>query len=162
MYKHLLSHKAIGLECPITHICQECEKFCDTISNCMIISIPIKCLYPWQWQQKLICSSCRKWQNVKFEQNFGAIFRENGSFPDPGNSTVEFLMPKSSFTQKFVQGFAPVGKLFQTLNCWIVSPGGCILRMVPKQVRYRICWKWRIWNIITHVRSPMLNTTMSE
>ena len=55
---------------------------------------------------------------VKFGQNCGAIFRENGSLSGNGNTTVEFLMPKSSFPQRFGQGFAPWGNYskLQTLG----------------------------------------------
>ena len=59
---------------------------------------------------------------VKFGQNFEAIFRESGSLPDNRNTTIEFLIPKSSFPQKFGQGFA-LRKLFQTPDSWIISPG---------------------------------------
>jgi len=45
--------------------------------------------------------------NTQFGQNFKAIFRENEGLPEHGTMPVEFVMPKSSFPQKFGQGFAP-------------------------------------------------------
>ena len=45
--------------------------------------------------------------NAQFGQNFKAIFRENEGLPEHGTTPVEFVMPKSSFPQKFGQGFAP-------------------------------------------------------
>ena len=45
--------------------------------------------------------------NAQFGQNFKAIFRENEGLPKHGTTPVEFVMPKSSFPQKFGQGFAP-------------------------------------------------------
>ena len=48
-----------------------------------------------------------KMANTQFGQNFEAIFRENGGLSEHGTTPVEFVMPKSSFPQKFGQGFAP-------------------------------------------------------
>ena len=48
-----------------------------------------------------------KMGNTQFGQNFKAIFRENEGLPEHGTMPVEFVMPKSSFPQKFGQGFAP-------------------------------------------------------
>ena len=45
--------------------------------------------------------------DTQFGQNFEAIFRENGGLSEHGTTPVEFVMPKSSFPQKFGQGFAP-------------------------------------------------------
>ena len=45
--------------------------------------------------------------NAQFGQNFEAIFRENEGLSEHGTTPVEFVMPKSSFPQKFGQGFAP-------------------------------------------------------
>ena len=47
-----------------------------------------------------------KMGNTQFGQNFEAIFRENEGLPEHGTTPVEFVMPKSSFPQKFGQGFA--------------------------------------------------------
>ena len=44
--------------------------------------------------------------NTQFGQNFEAIFRENEGLPEHGTMPVEFVIPKSSFPQKFGQGFA--------------------------------------------------------
>ena len=44
--------------------------------------------------------------NTQFGQNFEAIFRENEGLSEHGTTPVEFVMPKSSFAQKFGQGFA--------------------------------------------------------
>ena len=48
-----------------------------------------------------------KMANTQIGQNFEAIFRENGGLSEHGTTPVEFVMPKSSFPQKFGQGFAP-------------------------------------------------------
>ena len=48
-----------------------------------------------------------KMANTQFGQNFEAIFRENEGLSEHGTTPVEFVMPKSSFPQKFGQGFAP-------------------------------------------------------
>ena len=46
--------------------------------------------------------------NTQFgEKNFKAIFRPNEGLSEHGTTPVEFVMPKSSFPQKFGQGFAP-------------------------------------------------------
>ena len=47
-----------------------------------------------------------KMGNTQFGQNFEAIFRENEGLSEHGPTPVEFVMPKSSFPQKFGQGFA--------------------------------------------------------
>ena len=70
--------------------------------------------------------------NTQFGQNFEAIFRENGGLSGHGTTPFEFVMPKSSFPQKFGQGFA-LEETIQTPDSWIVSPE-CIQRMAPKQV----------------------------
>ena len=48
-----------------------------------------------------------KMVNTQFGQNFEVIFRENEGLSEHGTTPVEFVMPKSSFPQKFGQGFAP-------------------------------------------------------
>ena len=47
-----------------------------------------------------------KMGNTQFGQNFEGIFRENEGLSEHGTTPVEFVMPKSSFPQKFGQGFA--------------------------------------------------------
>ena len=47
-----------------------------------------------------------KMGNTQFGQIFEAIFRENEGLSEHGTTPVEFVMPKSSFPQKFGQGFA--------------------------------------------------------
>ena len=71
---------------------------------------------------------------VKFGQNFEAIFRGNGSLPDNRNTTIEFVITKSSFPQKFGQGFAVWGNYPNSRL--LDSFPGCIQRMAPKQVYY--------------------------
>ena len=67
-----------------------------------------------------------KMANTQFGQNFEAIFRENGGLSEHGTTPIEFVMPKSSFPQKFGQGFA-LGELskLQTLGKfpWGASKG---------------------------------------
>ena len=59
--------------------------------------------------------------NTQFGQNFEAIFRENGGLSGHGTTPFEFVMPKSSFPQKFGQGFA-LEETIQSPDSWIVSP----------------------------------------
>ena len=65
-------------------------------------------------------------KNTQFGKNFEAIFRENGGLSEHGTMPVEFVMPKSSFPQKFGQGFA-LGELSKLLTLgkfpWGASKG---------------------------------------
>ena len=67
-----------------------------------------------------------KMANTQFGQTFEAIFRENGGLSEHGTTPVQLVMPKSSFPQKFGQGFA-LGELskLQTLGKfpWGASKG---------------------------------------
>ena len=48
-------------------------------------------------------------------------FGQNGGLSEHGTTPVEFVIPKSSFPQKFGQGFA-LEETIQTPDSWIVSP----------------------------------------
>ena len=68
------------------------------------------------------------------------FFRENKSLPDNRNSTIEFVIPKSRFPQKYGQGFA-LEETIQTPDSWIVSTGESKGWHPNKYLLWRSCWK---------------------
>ena len=76
-----------------------------------------------------------KMANIQFGQNLEAIFRENGGLSEDGTTHVEFVMPKSTFPQKFGQGFA-LGETIQTPKDGTQTS---IIKLLKKKMKFYIC-----------------------